>query len=94
MVIRLKDGEKHTLDFREKAPLKAARDMYLDSNGNVLDQASKKGHLACGTPGTVDGMVKVFNKFGTLEWNTLIQPAIDLARSGFPLTEKEARSLN
>ncbi len=94
MVIRLADGETATLDFREKAPLAATRDMYLDKNGEVINGLSRLGHLASGVPGTVDGMYKAFEKFGTLKWETLLQPAIDLASGGFPLTEKEAARLN
>ena len=58
-VIRTKNGQAHTLDFREKAPLKAHRDMYLDKEGNVIQGLSLQGHLASGVPGSVDGMVAV-----------------------------------
>ena len=94
MVIRTKDGSDYTLDFREKAPMKAFRDMYLDSSGNVIQGLSTTGHLASGVPGTVDGMSKAFERFSTMKWSDLLQPAIDLAANGFPLTRLEATNLN
>jgi gamma-glutamyltranspeptidase/glutathione hydrolase len=94
MIIRRDEGSIFSLDFREKAPLKGYRDMYLDSDGEVIKDLSRTGHLASGVPGVVDGMEKAHQKFGTLEWEDLIQPAIDLARNGFPLTRKEAVGLN
>lgn len=94
MVIRKNDGSIYSLDFREKAPLNGSRDMYLDSNGQVIQNLSRIGHFASGVPGVVDGMEKAYQKFGTFEWKELIQPAIDLARNGFPLTRKEAVGLN
>lgn len=94
MVVRMDDGEINTLDFREKAPLAAYRDLYLDSLGNVVPRLSIDGHLAVGVPGTVDGMVKAHQKYGKLSWKELVQPAIDLAEKGFPLTEGLAEYLN
>jgi gamma-glutamyltranspeptidase/glutathione hydrolase len=94
MIIRKEDGSIFSLDFREKAPLKGYRDMYLDSNGEVIKNLSRAGHLASGVPGVVDGMEKAHQKFGKLNWEDLIQPAIELARTGFPLTRKEAIGLN
>lgn len=88
------DSGNYTLDFREVAPMNASQDMYLDKNGSVIPLSSTHGHLACGVPGTVDGMVRAHERFGCLPWKELIQPAIDLARNGFPLTEKEAQKLN
>lgn len=82
LVLRTKNGEIASLDYREKAPLKAYRDMYLDSLGNVIPNLSLLGHLAAGVPGTVDGMVKAHEKYGSLPWQELIQPAIDLAENG------------
>ncbi|MDP5139590.1 MAG: gamma-glutamyltransferase, partial [Spirosomaceae bacterium] len=92
-VIRTKDGKAYTLDFREKAPITADRDMYLDENGNVIEGLSTLGHLASGVPGSVDGMVELHEKFGSLLWQTLLQPAIDLAEKGVILTEREALGL-
>ncbi|MCF8325795.1 MAG: gamma-glutamyltransferase [Leadbetterella sp.] len=93
-VIRTKNGQAHTLDFREKAPLKAHRDMYLDKEGNVIQGLNLQGHLASGVPGSVDGMVEMHEKFGKLSWNKLLEPAIRLAESGVILTEREALGLN
>ncbi len=89
MVYRSASGELATLDFREKAPLLASRDMYLDSAGNVITDKSLYGHLAAGVPGSVDGMVKAHEKFGKLSWKEVVQPALDLARNGFPITDSQ-----
>ncbi|MBX2841534.1 MAG: gamma-glutamyltransferase [Flammeovirgaceae bacterium] len=94
MVYRTKEGENGALDFREKAPLKGGRDMYLDKKGDPIKDLSLKGHLAAGVPGTVAGMDEAFQKFATLPFNEIIQPAIDLANNGFELTEYEANSFN
>ena len=95
MVYRDKTGAAHTLDFREKAPAKATPTMYLDSAGNVRPGGlSISGHLASGVPGSVDGMVQAHGRFGNLPWQQVLQPAIDLAKRGFPLTERDARGLN
>lgn len=93
-VIRTKNGQAHTLDFREKAPLKASRDMYLDKDGNVIQGLSLLGHLASGVPGSVDGMVEMHQKYGKIAWEKLLEPAIKLAEFGVVLTEKEAYGLN
>ena len=88
-------GEIATLDFREKAPLSASRDMYLDAAGNVVAKKVQRGHLAAGVPGTVDGCYKMFQKYSKLkDWKKLVQPAIDLAKYGFALTAIEANRLN
>ena len=94
LVYRSKDGETDALDFREAAPLAAHKDMYLDANGEVVDNLSTLGHLAVGIPGSVDGMVVAHEKYGTMAWEKLVQPAIDLAQNGFLLTKNEAESLN
>ena len=89
------DGEIATLDFREKAPLAAHRDMYLDSLGEVIPRLSVDGHLSVGVPGTVDGMVKAFEKYSKLkDWKKLVKPSWDLAKDGILLTEREANGLN
>jgi len=90
MVIREADGQYHSLDYREKAPLAASRDMYLDDKGDALPEKSQNGHLASGVPGSVDGMVKVHEKLGSMDWSKLIDPAIKLAEEGFELSEDEA----
>ncbi|WP_205502901.1 gamma-glutamyltransferase [Rufibacter psychrotolerans] len=94
LVYRKQDGETGTLDYREKAPKAASRDMYLDAQGNVMQDASTLGHLAVGVPGAVDGLVAMHQKLGSLPWAQVVQPAIDLARQGVVLTEREARLLN
>ena len=94
MVIRLNDGKTASLDFREMAPSRAHRDMYLDENEEVTAELSTRGHLAVGVPGSVGGMFEAHDKYGTLPMVDLIQPSIDLANNGFTLTEREARGLN
>ncbi|MDF3078687.1 MAG: gamma-glutamyltransferase [Sphingobacteriaceae bacterium] len=93
MVYRSKDGEIASLDFREKAPRKASRDMYLDASGNPIEDKSLYGHLAAGVPGSVAGMVEAHQKYGKLKWAEVVQPAINLARNGFAITERQAREL-
>ncbi|OFY66774.1 MAG: gamma-glutamyltransferase [Bacteroidetes bacterium RBG_13_43_22] len=94
MVIRTSDGSADVIDFREKAPLGASRDMYLDDDGNVIEGSSTEAHLAAGVPGSVDGLIKIHSKYGRLSFRKVIQPAIDLAKNGYSLTEEQARSLN
>ncbi len=94
MVHRQADGTVGSLDFREKAPLAAHQDMYLDENGDVISGLSQEGHLAVGVPGAVDGMVKMHAQFATMDWADLIAPSIRLAEEGFILTEQGADSLN
>ncbi|MDZ7604572.1 MAG: gamma-glutamyltransferase [Cyclobacteriaceae bacterium] len=94
VVYRNKDGEFFTLDYREKAPQLATEKMYLDSLGQVVPSASLYGALASGVPGSVDGMVSLHERFGTLSWRDLVAPAIQLARNGFELTEREANGLH
>ncbi len=91
MVYRSAAGKLATLDFREKAPGNASRDMYLDSAGNAITEKSIFGHLAAGVPGSVDGMVKAHVRFGKLSWAEVVQPALDLAKNGFPITESQAK---
>jgi gamma-glutamyltranspeptidase/glutathione hydrolase len=95
MVVRTADGQVAALDYREMAPAAARKDMYLDSLGNALTDLSQHGHLAAGVPGTIAGLWASFEKFSKLKnWKGLVQPAIDLARDGVVLTEREARNLN
>ena len=93
MVAHLKNGKNIAIDYREKAPGKASRDMYLDSLGNPLLQLSQDGLLAAGVPGTVAGLFASY-KYATLPFAKLIQPAIDLAENGFAITASEANSFN
>jgi gamma-glutamyltranspeptidase/glutathione hydrolase len=94
MLIREADGTTDLIDYREKAPLQASRDMYLDTSGSVVEGLSTETHMASGVPGTVDGMVNIHSKFGVLSFRDVIQPAIDLARKGFPITEGQASDFN
>jgi len=94
MVYRDKNGKKGALDFREKAPITAYKDMYLDSLGNVIKNKSVLGAHAVGIPGSVAGIFEVYKKFGSLPFKALIQPAIDLAKNGFTITRKQADDLN
>ncbi len=93
MVYRTNDGKTGALDYREKAPLAASKNMYLDENGNIIEGKSTIGALAVGVPGTVDGLFKVHQKFGSLPFSELIQPAIDLAKKGVIVTGKQAERL-
>ncbi|MGC4104236.1 gamma-glutamyltransferase [Ferruginibacter sp.] len=93
MVAHLKNGKNIAIDYRERAPAKASRDMYLDSNGNAQLQLSQDGHLAAGVPGTVAGLFASY-KYASLPFEKLIQPAIELAENGYAITANEAASLN
>jgi gamma-glutamyltranspeptidase/glutathione hydrolase len=94
MLIRMADGKTHFLDYREKAPAAATRDMYLDAQGNVIEGASEYGYKAIGVPGSVAGMVTAEKRFGKLTLKQVIAPAIKLARDGFTLTWDEAHDLH
>ena len=87
------NGEKFTLDYRETAPEKSSKDMYLDKNGKASTDLSQNGRLAVGIPGSVAGFYATL-KYAKLPMEKLIQPAIDLAEQGFSITEKEAKLLN
>ncbi|MFT5335393.1 MAG: gamma-glutamyltranspeptidase/glutathione hydrolase, partial [Halioglobus sp.] len=77
------NNEAAFLDFRERAPSAAHRDMYLNENGNVIPNASLLGGQASGVPGTVKGMLEAHKRYGTVPWEKLLQPAIGLAKHGF-----------
>lgn len=94
LVYRDKAGNVKALDYREKAPAAASRDMYLDAEGKIIPGKSMTGIFSVGVPGTVAGMQEMHEKLGKLPWSELLQPAVDLARKGLVLTEKEARGLN
>ena len=87
MTIQLADGRKTFLDFREKAPLAATANMYLDKDGNVIKGLSTKGHLAVGVPGSVSGMEYAREKYGTMKRGELLAPSIQLADRGFALEQ-------
>ena len=87
MTLQLADGRKTFLDFREKAPLAASADMYLDKDGNVVKGLSTKSYLAVGVPGSVSGLEYALEKYGTMKRADLIAPAIALADNGFVLDQ-------
>jgi gamma-glutamyltranspeptidase/glutathione hydrolase len=87
MTVQLADGRKTFLDFREKAPLAATANMYLDKDGNVVKGLSTNGHLAVGVPGSVSGMEYAREKYGTMKRAALIAPSIQLAEKGFALEQ-------
>jgi gamma-glutamyltranspeptidase/glutathione hydrolase len=93
MTIQLADGRKTFLDFREKAPLAATANMYLDKAGNVVPDLSTRGHLAVGVPGTVSGMELALKKYGTKPRKEVIAPAIKLAEDGFVLEQGDVELL-
>jgi len=93
MVARLKEGKLIAIDYREKAPGNAHRDMYLSPSGEPQLELSQNGHLSSGVPGTVSGLFES-SKYAKLPFDKLIQPAIDLAEKGFTISEKDARAFN
>jgi gamma-glutamyltranspeptidase/glutathione hydrolase len=92
MVARMADDTRAALDFREKAPLAASADMYLDAEDRVTD-AGVIGHLASGVPGSVAGMREAWDRLGTMPWSDLLQPAIRLARDGFVIGSRHLASV-
>ena len=94
MLIRMADGKAHFLDYREKAPASATRDMYLDAQGNVIPDASEIGYKAIGVPGSVAGMVFAEQKYGKLTLKQVMAPAVHLAREGYALTWGEAADMH
>ena len=93
MVILFPDGRSTTIDFREKAPLKATPHMYLDDNGNVIPDLSLTGYLASGVPGTVAGLTMALEKYGTMSLKQVMAPAIEYARKGFPVSRVFSKDL-
>jgi gamma-glutamyltranspeptidase/glutathione hydrolase len=86
IVFMKSDGEATTFDFREKAPSAASPTMFLDENGKIRDNSNHKGLLSVGVPGTVAGLYQAHQKYGKLPWAELVQPAIDQAKNGFPMS--------
>ncbi|MDX1501245.1 MAG: gamma-glutamyltransferase [Thermoanaerobaculia bacterium] len=80
------DGEVTSFDFREKAPLAATENLFLDADGSVRADSNEDGPLSVGVPGTVAGLWMAHRRLGTMEWRRLVQPAVDLARDGFPVS--------
>lgn len=93
MMIRLPDGKTEIIDYRERAPLAATADMYLDEGGEVVKDASVVGALASGVPGTVAGLAMALDRHGSLSWEQLIEPARRLAEEGFPVSWHFAQTL-
>jgi gamma-glutamyltranspeptidase / glutathione hydrolase len=93
MLVRKSDGTAEAIDYRERAPLAATRDMYLDANGKVIEGASTQGYKAVGVPGTVAGLALAHKRFGRLPWADLVEPARKLAAHGFVLNQYVAHSL-
>jgi gamma-glutamyltranspeptidase/glutathione hydrolase len=93
MVYRKADGDVGAIDYREKAPLSAHKDMYLDSLGNVIPGMSTKGATAVGVPGTVAGVIEVHKKFGKLSLQEIFEPVIALAENGVVVTENQEKRL-
>ena len=93
MVYRKANGETGALDYREKAPLAASKDMFLDKDGNVIEGKSTATALASGVPGTIAGMFEVHKKFGSLPIGEILAPVIALAERGVVVTEHQAKSL-
>jgi gamma-glutamyltranspeptidase / glutathione hydrolase len=93
MVYRLADGTNGSLDYREKAPMAAKRDMYLDENGDVIPGLSTLGAMAVGVPGTIAGVFEVHAKLGSLPIEVILAPVIELAEKGVLVTDNQAKSL-
>ncbi|MBP2282262.1 gamma-glutamyltranspeptidase/glutathione hydrolase [Flavobacterium sp. CG_23.5] len=93
MVFRKENGETGALDYREKAPLAASKDMFLDKNGNVIQGKSTETALASGIPGTIAGIFEVHRKYGSLPISEILKPVIELAEKGVIVTEYQAQSL-
>jgi gamma-glutamyltranspeptidase/glutathione hydrolase len=93
ILLRKSDGTEEAIDYRERAPLAATRDMYLDASANVIKDASLVGYKASGVPGTVAGLALAHKRHGKLPWAELVEPARKLAAEGFPVSQYLARSL-
>ena len=94
MLVRMANGTTHFLDYREEAPAAATRDMYLDTQGEVIKNASTVGYKAIAVPGSVAGMVYAQQHWGKLKLAQVMQPAIELARNGFALSQEDAQDLH
>src|ERR1043166_2521825 len=93
MLVRRADGTAEALDYRERAPGAASRDMYLDAQGNVIKRLSIDGHKAVAVPGTIAGLALAHKRHGKLKWAELVEPARKLAADGFEINYHLARSL-
>src|SRR5215468_10475569 len=93
MVIRRADGKATAIDYREMAPAAAHHNVYLDDKGEYIDESSTYGHMAAGVPGTVAGLAYALEKYGTMKWAEVAEPARRLAAEGFPVWYQLERSL-
>ncbi len=93
ILLRKADGTEEAIDYRERAPLAATRDMYLDASGNIIKDASLVGYKASGVPGTVAGLALAHKRYGKLPWADVVEPARKLAAEGFTVSQYLARSL-
>ncbi len=94
MIVRSPDGKLTSFDYREQAPLKATRTMYVGKDGAIDGSLTRAGYLAPGVPGAVRGLAMAHAKFGKLPWKDVVMPGVLLAEQGFALSEALARSLN
>ncbi len=94
MVIRMANGKTTSFDYREEAPGKASRDMYLDSAGHFISAKSESGYLSIGVPGSVAGMLEALAKYGTMKREQILGPAIRLAERGFPVGASLAKVMS
>ncbi len=94
MIIRFADGRSTTIDYREKAPLRSTRTMYVGKDGEIDRSLTAAGWLAPGVPGTVRGLAMAHRKYGKLPWAEVVQPAVDLAQNGLLVSRAFAQSLN
>lgn len=88
MFYQAQKNETKALDFRERAPLKATQNMYLDAQGKVRPNSSINGYLAVATPGTIAGLYEAHRQYGKLPWKTVVAPSVNLAQSGFPVSHR------
>ena len=93
MVYRRNNGDVGAIDYREKAPLAASKDMYIDANGNVIEDKSTLGAMAVGVPGTIAGVFEVHKKLGSLPIETILGPVIELAKRGVVVTTKQEKRI-
>ena len=93
MVYRKNDGSVGALDYREKAPIKSTKDMYLDENGDIIEGLNMIGALSVGVPGTIAGIFEVHEKFGSLPIKDIFEPVIKLAKDGVVVTEKQSQKI-
>src|SRR5262245_42130979 len=91
MMIRRANGDTEIIDYRERAPLAAFREMYLDKKGEVIKEASTVGYRAVGVPGTIAGLSLALKRHGKLNWSDVVEPARKLAADGFPIRSEERR---